>query len=160
MAVRWQEAEDAMEKDVIFARILRECMSLPVVKATMRRTAQMVGGQNPRFADEELQAVRRAVWRSLKRYDPGRGVPFQHYVSRGLKVAIHDFWRVDSWNKDLCVHVPQADWKRWRMEEARRASGDELAPDSDPTLDMACRNSALWDSLDLLACVDEEERDD
>lgn len=160
MAVRWQQAEDAMERDIIFSRILKECMALPVVKATRRRTALKVGGQNPRFADEELQAVRRAVWRSLKRYDPDLGVPFQHYVSRGLKVAIHDFWRVGSWNNDLCLHVPQADWKKWRMAEARRVSGDGQVTDIDPTLDMACRNSAIWDSLYAIGRFDEEEDDE
>jgi hypothetical protein len=156
LAVAWQEEADAMRREQLFGQILSRCMNLPIVKATRWKTAHEVCGQSPRFADDEMQAVRRAVWRSLRRYDAEFGVPFDKYASRGLRVAINDFWKVGSWNHDLCVHVPQADWKRWRSEETRRASGDASAPDSDPALDAACRFAAVWDEVDMLGHEDIE----
>lgn len=139
LVIRWQESDDADERNVVFSRLVRHCMRLPVVKRARRQTFTSVASHSPRWADDEEQAMRRAIWRSAKRWDPARGVAFDAYVSRGLKVAIHDFWRQDAWIQDLSVHVPVADWLLYRRMMSSRPPGVSGCPDGCPVdLWLAC----------------------
>lgn len=160
LVMRWQDSDDTDERDVIFARLVRHCMRLPVVRRARRQTFAGVASHSPRWADEEEQAIRRAIWRSAKRWDRSRGVAFDAYVSRGLKVAIHDFWRLDAWIHDLDVHVPVAEWLHYRRMVSSMPSWHTGCPDGCPAdLYEACTPSisdnmmshvdpAVWDDYD------------
>lgn len=143
LAKRWHAADDDDERDAIFTRILEIVMTMPVVGAAKARTAACVGGHVAVYADDEDAAIRRAAFRSLRRWDPDAGVPFGPYLTRGLAVAIHDFWRTII-RTTLCVYVPTAEWIRWRHEETMRAYGSDV--ESDPLLDSACRCGSFWES--------------
>lgn len=139
LVTRWQASEDDDERDIVFARLVRHCMRLPVVRKARRQTFTSVASHSPRWADEEEQAIRRAIWRAAKRWDPSRGVAFDAYVSRGLRVALHDFWRRDTWVNDLPVHVPDADWQRYRQLMASRPPTASGRPEGCPLdLWLAC----------------------
>lgn len=139
LVTRWQLSSDDDERDIVFGRLVRHCMRLPVVRKARRQTFMSVASHSPRWADEEEQAMRRAIWRAAKRWDASRGVAFDAYVSRGLKVAIHDFWRQEAWIQDLDVHVPVADWLRYRRLMSSRPPGVSGRPDGCPVdLWLAC----------------------
>ena len=157
LVTRWQDSNDDDERDIVFTRLVRHCMRLPVVRKARRQTFTSVASHSPRWAEEEEQAIRRAIWRSAQRWNPTRGVPFDAYVSSGLRVAIHDFWRQDAWIQDLSVHVPVSDWKHYRKLMASRPHGMMGRPDECP-LDLwsACTppfyegvgDTLLWDDYD------------
>lgn len=158
LVMRWQDSDDADEKDVLFARIIRHCMRLPVVRRARRQTFTRVASHSPRWADEEEQAIRTAIWRAAKRWDRSRGVAFDAYASRGLGVALHDFWRRDTWVNDLALYVPMRDWQRFRQLMASRPSDMSGRPDECPVdLYLACTvvpaekdevSLAVWDDYD------------
>ena len=148
LAIRWQSEDDTEMRERLFRRVLDECMKMPVVRSARYKTACNRGGHNRRYADLELQAIRSCVWRSLLRYDPERRVPYERFVSHLLRLRVADFWRAKAWHDDLCVHVPDKDYRRWRADESRRARGEDVQ--SDPALDLACRHSGSW--LELGVC--------
>lgn len=158
IVLMWQESSDEDERNIIFSRLVRHCMSLPVVRRARRQTFMGVDSHSPRWADDEEQAIRRAIWRAARRWDPGRGVTFDAYVSRGLNMAIHDFWRQEAWIEDLPVHVPVSEWKRYRRLVASRPGDDPGRPDGCPLeLWLACTPSlsdvsesviSVWDDYD------------
>lgn len=148
LAARWQASSDSDERDVIFSRLVRACMRLPVVRKARRQTFTSVASHSPRWSDDEEQAIRRAIWRAAKRWDPCRGVSFDAYVSRGLKTAVHDFWRQEAWIEDIQLHVPVAEWKRYRRLMASRPDGVCGRPEDCPLdLYLAC-TPQLTDTCD------------
>lgn len=153
LVIRYQDSTDTAEQDAVFERILRHCLRLPVVAATRRKTFGRVCGQAPRFADDELQAVRRAVWRSARRWDRRHSVPFDMYASRGIKMALRNFWTQEAWLHDLPTHVPVAEWKKFRRLVATSDEVDEM-PDGCP-LDLwnAC-SFPMADEKDLRQKID------
>ena len=144
LVTRWQASDDDAERDLVFARLVSHCMRLPVVRAARRRTFTSVASHSPRFADDEEQAIRRAIWRAAKKFDPGRGVEFDAYVSRGIKVAVHDFWRQEAWIQDLGVHVPVAEWLRYRRAMSARAP-EETGKPADCPLDLYLACTPAWE---------------
>lgn len=139
LVTRWQASDDDDERNIVFARLVRHCMRLPVVRKARRQTFTSVASHSPRWADEEEQAIRRAIWRAAKRWDPSRGVTFDAYVSRGIKIAVHDFWRQEAWVEDLAVYVPRLDWKHYRQMMATRPPDAMGRPDGCPLdLWLAC----------------------
>ena len=165
LVLRWQESSDENERDIIFSRIVRHCMSLPVVRRARRQTFMGVASHSPRWADDEEQAIRRAIWRAARRWDPSRGVAFDAYVSAGLNVAIHDFWRQEAWIEDLQVHVPVSEWKRYRRLVASRSGDESGCPDGCPLdLWLACTPATKHDDREIavfdVVCYEDDEEDD
>ena len=165
LVLRWQESSDEDERDIIFSRLVRHCMSLPVVRRARRQTFMGVASHSPRWADDEEQAIRRAIWRAARRWDPSRGVAFDAYVSAGLNVAIHDFWRQEAWIEDLQVHVPVSEWKRYRRLVASRSGDESGCPDGCPLdLWLACTPATKHDDREIavfdVVCYEDDEEDD
>lgn len=145
LATRWHSAADDDERDSIFARILDIVMTMPVVGAAKARTAASVGGHFPAYADEEDAAIQRAAFRSLCRWDPDAGVPFGPYLTRGLRVGIHDFWRTFI-RTTLCCYVPAKEWLAW--QQAIVIQTYEGGDPPDELLDAVCRHAAFWQPID------------
>lgn len=162
LVLRWQESSDEDERDIIFSRLVRHCMSLPVVRRARRQTFMGVASHSPRWADDEEQAIRRAIWRAARRWDPSRGVTFDAYASAGLKVSIHDFWRQEAWIEDLQVHVPVSEWKRYRRLVASRSGDESGCPDGCPLdLWLACTPTTKQEDREIavfdVVCYEDEE---
>lgn len=114
LVIRYQNSDDAAERDRLFMTILREVERMPVCRAARRRTRQQVAGHSRRFADDERQAIREALFRALRRYDASYGMPAHMYISRYMKTAIRDFWRRYAFREDLPVEIQLQKWVAYR----------------------------------------------
>lgn len=165
LALRYQSSETRDERDMIFSEICRLVMTLPVVRGTHRRTRSHVRGQSPRFADDEDQAIRRCVWRSLKRYDASYNVPYSIYITRGIQSALRDFWGQEAWKDDAPMHIPVKAWREYRKAAGMRARGQDY--EIDEALYNACAVAPLHAEISDLTpgalidfCIsDEDERE-
>lgn len=63
---------------------------LPRIRHRCNRYAGVVGHLCP---DDLVQEVLIQVWRALDRYDPSRGVPFEHFVARKIAMGPADILR-------------------------------------------------------------------
>lgn len=151
LAIKYQSATSKEERDRIFSEICQIAMRMPVVRSTHRKTYSRVSGQSPRFADEENQAIRRAIWRSLARYDASYNVPYSIYVTRGIKIALKDFWSQEAWREDVPMHIPVQKWREYRRAAAHKSNSNTPEPCIDNELYNACAIAPLHCEISELA---------